>query len=226
MNTVQYTQGPLQTDSVSGLSYRVRQPAPAKPGKLLVLLHGVGSHEANLLELADGVATDTLVALVRGPLAMGPQQFAWFPVAFTPSGPQIDAEAAERSRIALTALLHQLQQQYGIAPEHSVMAGFSQGGILSASVALASPEALRGFAVLSGRILPELEPHIASRERLSHLRAFVGHGTLDSRLPVFWAERSDALLNRLGITPVSRRYPIDHFVSEAMHADFVQWLTQ
>ena len=226
MNAVQYSHGPLQTDSASGLIYRLRQPAPAKPGKLLILLHGVGSHEANLLELADGVAPDTLVALVRGPLAMGPQQFAWFQVAFTPSGPQIDADAAERSRGALTTLLQQLQRQHGIAPEHSVMAGFSQGGIMSASVGLSTPEAMRGFAVLSGRILPELEPHIANRERLRHLRAFIGHGTLDSRLPVFWAERSDALLNGLGITPVSRRYPIDHFVSEAMHADFVQWLTQ
>ena len=224
MSTAHFTHGPLQADSASGLSYRLREPAPAKPGKLLVLLHGVGSNEANLLELADGVAPDTLVALVRGPLTMGPQQFAWFQVAFTPSGPQIDAKAAEHSRLALTKLLQQLQRQHGISPEHSVMAGFSQGGIMSASVGLSAPETLRGFGLLSGRILPELEPHIASRERLKHLRAFIGHGTLDSRLPVFWAERSDALLAGLGITPVSRRYPTDHFVSEPMHADFVQWL--
>ena len=83
---------------------------------------------------------------------------------------------------------------------------------------------MAGFAVLSGRILPELKPHIADREQLENLRAFIGHGEHDSKLPVVWAQRSEELLKDLGVAHVTRRYPIDHGISANMQADFVSWL--
>jgi phospholipase/carboxylesterase len=224
MNTTHYTLSDLQTDSATQLSYRVRLPAPAKPTKLLVLLHGVGGNETNLLNLADGIDPETLVVLGRGPLQMGGLQFAWFRVSFTANGPQISPEEAERSRTLLISLLQQLQQQHGIAPEQTVIAGFSQGGIMSASVGLSSPESVRGFGLLSGRILPELEPVIASKERLSKLTSFLSHGEQDNTLPVHWAHRSDALLSQLGVQHSLKLYAMDHGISAAMHADFVEWL--
>lgn len=218
------TLGELLTDSASGLSYRVLEPRPPKPAKCLILLHGVGGNEANLMDLAAGLEPDTLVVFARGPLQMGAQQFAWFRVAFTESGPRIVPEEAERSRTTLIRFVEQLQTQHGVAAASTVIAGFSQGGILSASVALSAPERVAGFAVLSGRILPELEPRLASKERLAGLKAFIGHGTQDSKLPVDWAHRSDALLNALGVDHQLRLYPMDHGISAAMHADFLAWL--
>lgn len=223
MNTA-FTLGELRTDDASGLSYRLRLPVPQAPTRLLVVLHGVGSNESNLLDLASGVDPDTVVAFGRGPVALGPQQFAWFRVTFTATGPSIEPKEAEHSRLQLITLLASLQKVHGVAAQGTVIAGFSQGGILSASVGLSAPESVAGFAILSGRILPELEPHIASTERLAGLQAFVGHGTQDSKLPVHWAERSDALLNRLGVAHTNHRYPMDHGISAEMHADFLAWL--
>ncbi len=224
MNTTPYALSDLQTETTTGLLYRQRLPAPAKPTQLLVLLHGVGGNETHLLDLATGVDPDTLVVLVRGPLQMGPAQFAFFTVNFTSTGPRIHPEQAEHSRQLLIALLHQLQLQHAIAPKQTVMAGFSQGGIMSASVALTSPESLRGFGLLSGRILPELEPVIASKERLSTLQAFVSHGEQDGVLPVHWAQRSDALLTQLGVAHTLHLYAMDHGISAGMQKDFVEWL--
>jgi phospholipase/carboxylesterase len=224
MNTTHYSLSDLQTDSETQLNYRLRLPAPNKPTKLLVLLHGVGGNETNLLNLADGIDPDTLVVFGRGPLQMGGPQFAWFRVNFTATGPQINPAEAERSRTLLIDLLQQLQQQHGIAPEHTVIAGFSQGGIMSASVGLSSPESVRSFGLLSGRILPELEPEIASKERLSKLTAFVSHGQQDNTLPVHWAQRSDALLTQLGVRHSLKLYAMDHGISAAMQADFVEWM--
>ena len=224
MNTTNYSLSDLLTDSETQLNYRLRLPAPAKPTKLLVLLHGVGGNETNLLDLARGVDADTLVVFGRGPIQMGGPQFAWFRVNFTANGPQISPEEAERSRMLLINLLQQLQQQHCIAPEQTVIAGFSQGGIMSASVGLSSPESVRGFGLLSGRILPELEPVTASKERLSKLTAFVSHGQQDNTLPVHWAQRSDALLTQLGVRHSLKLYAMDHGISAAMHADFVEWL--
>ncbi len=226
MNTTAYSLSELQTDSATQLHYRQRLPAPAKPTKLLVLLHGVGGNETNLLNLADGIDPDTLVVLARGPLQLGGPQFAWFQVRFTPTGPQISPEQAESSRTLLITLLQQLQQQHGIAASQTVLAGFSQGGIMSASVALSSPASLKGFGLLSGRILPELEPVLASKERLANLTVFLSHGEQDNTLPVQWAHRSDALLTQLGVAHSLRLYAMDHGISAAMQKDFVEWLAR
>lgn len=220
----QHALSELLTDAISGLGYRLRLPAPTAPTKLLVLLHGVGGNETNLLEIATGVDANTLVVLARGPLALGPQQHAWFQVRFGAEGPKIVPEEAERSRQQLIALVGQLQAQHGIAADQSVVAGFSQGGIMSASVGLSSPHSVAGFGLLSGRILPELEPHIASKQSLAKLHAFVGHGEYDSKLPLHWAQRADAWLTELGVQHELRIYPIDHGISAAMHADFIAWL--
>ena len=217
------TDDALITDPATGLSYRQRGGSGA-PRACVVLLHGVGGDETNLARVGDAVASDALVVLPRGPLTLGPGQFGWFRVAFTASGPVIDEAQADSSRQLVTRFVAQLQATLGIDPVKTLIAGFSQGGIISASVALSTPESVAGFGILSGRILPELKPHLASRERLAHLRAFVGHGLQDNKLPVSWAQRSDRWLDELGVAHETRLHPGGHAISEAMQADFVAWV--
>ena len=214
----------LQLDTASGISYRLRQPVPARPRKCVILLHGVGGNEMNLVDLAAGLNDETLLVFPQGLLQMGAQQFAWFRVNFTPAGPSIVSEEAEHSRKLLIDFVQRLQTRYAIAGQNTVIAGFSQGGILSASVALSTPEIVAGFGLLSGRILPELKPHIADKTQLAPLHAFVAHGELDATLPVVWAQRSDQWLKELGVQSSSHRYPIGHSISAAMHADFLNWV--
>jgi phospholipase/carboxylesterase len=218
--------GELQQDAAFELSFRIRQPQPSAPQSLLVLLHGVGCSEMDMVDIASDVSPDTLVVLARGPLTLGLGKFAWFRVAFTPSGPQIDEPEAERSRLVVIRFIQKIQTAYQIQPDRTVVAGFSQGGIMSASVALSEPEMVSGFGLLCGRILPELQPHLAEKSRLKKLHAFVGHGHLDNTLPVVWADRSDKLLQELEVEFESRRYPIGHSVSPEMRADFLHWLKE
>ena len=219
-----YTLGPLEPATRHGVAFRLRLPAPPQPTHCLILLHGVGGNETNLLNLAQGVDPHTLVVLAQGPLTLGPQQFAWFRVSFTASGPSIVAAEAERSRLLLIDFVRQLQATYGVAPSHTVIAGFSQGGILSASVSLTAPERVAGFGLLSGRILPEITPHLADAPSLGRLQAFVGHGVHDSKLPLAWAQRSTQWLKELGVRHELHTYPIDHEISSAMHTDFIAWV--
>ena len=216
--------GPLQKDPVSGLSYRVRLPQPAQPGALVVLLHGVGGQETDLAELAGGLDSGTLVVLVRGSLQLGPEQFGWFRVSFTTEGPKPTLTEAEASRHTLIRFIDHAQSTHGIEAHRTVIAGFSQGGIMSASVALSAPERVGGFAILSGRILPELEPRVASREWLTHLRGFIGHGDRDRTLPLAWAQRADHWLDNLGIPHVTRVYPAGHTLNPDMQADVLAWI--
>jgi phospholipase/carboxylesterase len=220
------TLSPLSTDPAFALAFRTLQPPPEKPASLLVLLHGVGGNESNLAALGAEAGRDTLVVLPRGPIALGPQAFGWFRVAFTGNGPQIVASEADASRVALIDFIGQLQQACGIDAAHTVVAGFSQGGILSASVALTAPERVAGFAVLAGRILPELEAQLADTPRLSTLRGYIAHGTHDDKLPVTWAQRASDWLDRLGVAHETRRYPTGHELGAAMRADFLAWLAR
>ena len=213
----------LLTAADRSVSYRVYEPVPASPVSLLLLLHGVGGNELNLASLAASAPADTVVVLARGRLTVGTGQYAWFRVAFTPSGPQIVPREAEESRASLVELIAELQGKFGVPAKRTVIAGFSQGGILSASVALSEPEFVAGFAVLAGRILPELEPAIAGRNRLGELRALISHGRADDKLPVSWAERADAWLNNLGVPHELKLYPVGHELSAEMASDFQDW---
>ena len=216
-------QSRLVTDPGFALAFRTREPAPARPRALLVLLHGVGGNEVNLASLADGVDEDTLVVYPRGRLTIAPEQFAWFPVSFKDGEPQIDAKAAEGSRQALVAFVERMQTRHAIAPARTAIAGFSQGGIMSASVALSAPDRVAGFGVLSGRILPEIEARLAAPAALATLHAFIAHGREDNKLPVSWAQRAEEWLTKLGIPHDVRLYEGGHGVSPAMARDFIAW---
>jgi phospholipase/carboxylesterase len=214
----------LALDPAFALAFRVREPVPARPTALLVLLHGVGGDETNLSQLASGIPADALVVLPRGRLELGTGAYGWFRVAFTAAGPRIAADEAEDSRRALIRFVEQLQAAHGTAPERTVVAGFSQGGIMSASVALSAPERVRGFAVLAGRILPELEPALASPDRLRGVQGLIAHARGDEKLPVHWAERAHAWLDQLGVPHALRLYPGGHGIGPAMARDFIDWL--
>lgn len=207
-----------------GLAYRLR-PAEGPAEGLVILLHGVGSNETTLSGLAANLPDQLAVALVRSPLAMGPNAFGFFAVNFASAGPRIDADAAEASRRRLAAFVAALQARTGIAPARTIVAGFSQGGIMSAGLALTEPARVAGFGLLSGRILEEIRPLIAPRAALAHLGALVAHGEADQVLPVARAEASVALLEELGVPRVLRRYPgVGHEIPLAMAEDFRAWV--
>lgn len=204
------------------LTYRA-SASPSTARRLLILSHGVGGNEMNLAPLAAQAPAETAVVLVRAPLTLGPGQFAWFPVSFGPQGPHPDLAAAEDGRQRLALFVAEMQAAHGVAPNATVVAGFSQGGIISASVALTQPEMVVGFAVLAGRILPEIEPRLANRERLARVQGFIGHGRDDSKLPVDWAHRADAWLTDLGVPHETHLYAGDHGIPQAMQDDFFDW---
>jgi phospholipase/carboxylesterase len=217
------TPGDLVSAPEYALAFRTLEPVPAAPHRLLVLLHGVGGQELQLASLGAHVDDDTLVVLPRAPRSIGEGMYGWFRVGFTSNGPQIVPEEAEDSRLQLIEFIGQLQQHYDVAPSHTVVSGFSQGGILSASVALSAPQAVAGFGLLCGRILPELEPALASRDALATLDALIIHGRADDKLPVAWAERADAWLQRLGVPHRLQLHAAGHEFNPAMQADFLDW---
>ena len=215
----------LRVDPLSGLSYRLR-PAQAGQGATpgLVLLHGVGSSESGFIDLARQVDPRLNVVLVRGPLALGPNQFAFFQVNFTANGPAINPAQAEKARTTLIDFIGQLPQLHGVDPARIWLAGFSQGGIMSAGVALTAPAKVAGFGILSGRILPEVLPLVKADPLLATLPAFVSHGVHDNVLGIHFAHHAKQVLDGLKVPLTYREYQGGHSLNGAMAGDFMAWL--
>ncbi|HSR65296.1 MAG TPA: phospholipase, partial [Xanthomonadaceae bacterium] len=114
------TPGHLVESPDYALAFRMLEPAPEQPRRLLVLLHGVGGQEGQLASLGAQVDADTLVVLPRAPRSVGEGMFGWFRVAFTAAGPRIVPEEAEASRQALVDFVGQLQAHHAVPAARTV----------------------------------------------------------------------------------------------------------
>lgn len=218
----------LITNPQLPLAHRILAPQSGLLGgaPCLLLLHGVGANELGMADIAAQLDPRLAVILVRSPFQIGPMQFGFFQVSFTRSGPVIDAGQAEQSRQLLAKFIRELPGMYGIDSTQIWIAGFSQGGILSASVGLTCPDLVKGFGILSGRILPEIGPQIAPTQQLSGLHAFISHGVSDTKLTVEFARSAQKLLSDKGVVSTYREYSAEHEIDPAMLRDFDQWMSQ
>ncbi len=209
------------------LVYKVRQPhIEASSPPLLLLLHGIGSNEQDLYGLAPFLDKRFLIISVRAPNTLGPGSYAWFEVNFTPQGPVIKPEQAVASHKALITFLEEAITAYDADPKQVYLMGFSQGAIMSASVALIQPELVAGAVLMSGRIPPEIRTHIASHKKLSGLPLLVIHGTADLVLPITYGRDSRELLSTLPVKLTYHEYPMGHEVSQESLSDVTRWLSE
>lgn len=123
---------------------------------LLILLHGVGGTPAAMAALGERIAAcDPDVTIEAPPAALpydrGADGFQWFSVA------GIDEDNRPgRIRAALPAFvetIRALQRRHGVGPEHTVLAGFSQGAIMSLAACADGALAHRVLAI-AGRCAP------------------------------------------------------------------------
>ncbi len=209
------------------LYHLVHQPqiTSDKP-PLLILLHGVGSNEQDLLGLAPYLDERFLILSTRGPLTLARGSYAWFHVQLGGSVPQINPEEAESSRRTIIQFIGEAVQAYQADARRVYLLGFSQGAIMSQSVMLTQPEALAGVVAMSGRILPEVNPLAVSPERLKGFPILVQHGIYDQVLPIENGRASRDYLATLPVQMTYREYPMAHQVTEESLADARAWLQE
>ena len=213
----------MKTPALS-LNYLIRQPKETRPSPLILLLHGVGSHERDLFDLAQYLEPQAIVVSARAPNVLGPNSFAWYPVEFTATGPLIDAEAAEASRLILLKFIAELIATYNVDPTRVYLMGFSQGAIMSLAVALTQPEKVAGIVAMSGRLLPEIKPKIVPH--LNGLPILMTHGVRDAIIPIKDARAASTYLSTLPVQLTYREYDMGHQITIESLNDIVAWLKQ
>ena len=116
----------------------LERPAAGDPAGLLVLHHGRGSDERDLIGLADTFDPVQRCHVVspRAPLTLpGSPGFHWYVV---PRVGYPDPETFRGAVDALSGLHERLYERTGLGPERTVLGGFSQGAVMSYAMALSA----------------------------------------------------------------------------------------
>lgn len=214
----------MATEPLLPLPYLVRAPLEkTDQTPVLILLHGLGSNEQDLFSLANQVPAHFLVIAARAPLQLGFISFAWYQVDFSSGKPVYDREQEASSRALLIQFIEQVKANYQIKGK-VYLGGFSQGAIMSYSIGLTRPDLVHGIALMSGRLLEEIKPQLATHQSLQNLKVFIAHGTQDAVLNIQYARSSKAYLGSLGLQPTYREYPAPHTITKEMVQDLVQWI--
>lgn len=116
------------------------QSAPTD-GELLVVMHGIGSHEGDLFGLAPHLPPELTIASLRAPIPYG-GGFAWFEFSAVDSD---DHTLIDEAALAVLAWLDDLEQRF--ARVH--LLGFSQGGAMAVQLARLAPERFASIAHLA-----------------------------------------------------------------------------
>ena len=205
----------------------LQRPAAATTPRpwLLVLMHGVGSNEQDLMGLAPQIPERFHVLSLRAPFRMGPGAHAWFDFSIEPNGERSINEAQEAQSRALAAqTIASAAEQLGIPPERVVVGGFSQGGIMALSLLLTQPALMQAAMVWHGRLLTQMLPQAAPPDALRGKQMWLSHGTHDNVIPLAHAQAIAHHMAPLPVTLAYHEFPGAHEIRPSELAATVTWL--
>jgi phospholipase/carboxylesterase len=210
------------------LEYKIREPKVIlDKNPLLLLLHGYGSNEADLFSFAPELPDEYYIISARAPYDLQYGSYAWYAINFDADQNKFsDNDQARISRDIIANFIDELVANYPVDANDVNLIGFSQGSILSYAVALSYPEKVNKVVAMSGYINLDIVTEDYLKNNLNKLKIFASHGTVDQVIPVDWARKTPAILEKLGVATTYKEYPVGHGVAPQNFFDFKNWLVE
>ena len=210
------------------LVHTIYEPTGDGPFPTILTLHGRGANAFDLLGLAPHICSGRfLVICPQGPLetpiAPDTMGYAWYPMSL--GGPP-DVAAILSSQKLLKDFLDECLRRYPIDPKKLVILGFSQGGVMAYSLALANPKRFAALAILSSWLPKELLPQLNVNDTVQSLPTLIQHGTQDSMIEVARARSSVETLRELHVPLTYREYEMGHEIRPRSLLDLSAWLEE
>lgn len=206
------------------LVYQERAAASAQAEGLLVLHHGRGADEHDLLTLADVLDPERRlhVATPRAPLTLpGWPGYHWYVV---PRVGYPDPDTFHAAYRALAGFHDELWERTGTTPERTVLGGFSMGSVMSYSLGLgADRPAPAGILAFSG-FVPVVEGWEPKLDDRTGTRVFIAHGRSDPVMNVEFARDARRLLSDGGLDVEYHESDAGHHIDPAHIPAAVDWL--
>lgn len=187
------------------LSHIHRFEPATEPGRPpLLLLHGTGGDESDLIPLGRTISPGSALLSPRGKVLENgmPRFFRRFAEGV------LDEEDVRRRAHELADFIAEARKAYGIEPPLAL--GFSNGANIAAALLLLRPEALAG-GVLLRAMLPLSDP---PQVDLAGKRVLVLSGQMDPMIPAESAARLGTFLGEAGAEVEARSLPIGHGLSQ------------
>lgn len=190
------------------------------PGDLrlpvLLLLHGTGGDENDLVELGQTVAPGSTILSVRGKvLENGMPRF------FRRLAEGVfDLEDLKFRTEELAGFITKARKEYGFEHNPVVALGYSNGANIAASLLLSRPEILAGGVLLRAMVPfePQTLPDLADKKIL------MLSGLMDQIIPADNAKRLAALLQQSGANVDFNLKPAGHGLVQSDFAEIRHWM--
>jgi len=206
--------------------FQLERDAEGEAEGLLVLHHGRGTDERDLLGLADLLDPQRRLRVVtpRAPLQLpGSPGYHWYLV---PRVGHPDPESFEAARAALAELHDALWEEGGIGPERTVLGGFSMGAVMSYTMGLSAERPpVAGILAFSG-FVPTVEGWEPSLGDRTGTPVFISHGRHDPVIGVEFAERARELIEAGGLEVTYRESELGHQIDPAHLREAGAWLDE
>ncbi len=209
----------------------VLEPAP-RAEAAVIWLHGLGADGHDFVPIVQelGLPEDPAIRFIfpHAPVRAvsinnGMQMRAWYDI--TPDMRRQDAAGIAESAKTVQGYID-AQVAAGIAADHIVLAGFSQGGAITLHTGLRQKEKLAGLLALSTYVpLPEAFAKEANPARRD-TPILMCHGTADPMLPHQLGTWSRDLLQQAGFEVTWKEYPMQHQVCLEEIQDISAWLRE
>ena len=205
----------MTIDTLGFTHVHVPPPVGTTDPRTVLLLHGTGGNERDLLDLGAAVAPGLRLLGVRGQVVENgmPRFFRRFA-----EGVFDEADIIRRSA-ELAAFIPAAAAAYGFDASQVFALGHSNGANIAASLMVLHPDVLAGGALM--RAMFTLAP--ASPPVLTGTRVLLAEGALDPIVPRASAERLAALLTDSGADVTLHWEPTGHGLTQADAAVTKRW---
>ena len=204
------------------LDYRLR-PAGGDPEGALVLLHGRGADEHDLVALLDLLDPERRRVGVtpRGPLSLPPGGAHWYVVRQIgyPDPGTFLATVQQAS-----GWLDALPELTGVPLERTVIGGFSQGAVMSYALGLGEGRPAPAAIVALSGFMPTVDGFALDAGRA--VPVAIGHGTGDPVIGVEWSRQARDRLEAAGTAVTYRESPMGHSIDPGFLRELAGWLTK
>ena len=207
---------------MSDLVYRLRE-ANGEPEGALVLFHGRGADEHDLVPLFDALDPEKrLVGIApRGPLSLPPGGAHWYVVQ---SIGYPDPGTFLPTYEMASAWLDGLPEVIGVPTPRTIIGGFSQGSVMSYALGLGQGRpAPAGIIALSG-FVPTVDGFEFDLEGRSGFPVAIGHGTADPVIGVEWGRAARKRLADAGAAVTYRESPMGHTIDPRFLPELQIWV--
>jgi phospholipase/carboxylesterase len=202
------------------LTHATRAAAGDAAGAL-VLLHGRGTSEHDILPLADELDPDRrLLALApRGPLSLPPGGAHWYKAV---SVGYPDPDTFLPTFETLAGWLDDLD----ISMERTVIAGFSQGAVMAYALGLGEGRPRPAAIVALSGFLPSVDGFALDIDGAAGVPVAIGHGTFDPIIEASFGRAARDRLREAGVDVLWRESPVPHTVDPAFLGELARFVRQ